>query len=315
MTSSQLSSILKETASELGFSKVGIAPAVSAPLTKERLYLWLDKNYHSGMKWMAKRKEERGDIKQYYPQVKSVISLGMNYFTGNPEDGEDACKISNYAWGDDYHEVVKNRMYDLYSTLQGIEPEIRGIVAVDTSPITEKDWAQKAGLGWLGKHTNLITREFGSWLFLGELLLNVELEYDKPFTEDLCGSCTACLDACPTNAFPQPYVLDSEKCISYLTIEHRGDLPEEFESELHNWVYGCDICQEVCPWNISFQKLSTIEAFQPREDLQSRKLEQWKNFTKDDFRSLFSKSAVKRTKFEGLSRNIEAVRKSIEVSK
>ncbi len=314
MTASRLSSIVKDTAAHHGFSKVGIAPAVSDPVTRDRLQQWLEKNYHSGMKWMAKRKEERWDIKRYFPQVKSVISLGMNYYTGHPEDGEDACKISNYAWGDDYHEVVKNRMYSVYTSLQGVAPEIRGIVAIDTSPIAEKDWAQKAGLGWLGKHTNLITREFGSWLFLGQILLNVELEYDTPFTEDLCGSCTACLDACPTNAFPQPYVLDAGKCISYLTIEHRGDLPEEYESELHNWIYGCDICQEVCPWNISFQKITTLEEFQPREDLQSRKLKKWKNLTQDEFRTLFSKSAVKRTKFAGLSRNIEAVKKTIEES-
>ena len=304
MTPYRLSNLVKETASKLGFSKVGIAPAVSDPLVREKLNLWLGKNYHSRMSWMEKRKKERGDIKQYFPQAKSVISLGMNYFTGHPEDRKDTCKISNYAWGDDYHDVLKSRIYQLYTSLKEVNPELRGIVAVDTSPIMEKDWAKKAGLGWIGKHTNLITRDYGSWIFLGELLLDVELEYDMPFEDDLCGTCTACLDACPTDAFPEPYVLDSNKCISYLTIEHRGDLPTELEDKLSGWIYGCDVCQEVCPWNIKFPQISNEDCFQPRFNLNNRTTNEWKQLTEDEYRKLFKGSAVKRTKFSGLKRNI-----------
>jgi epoxyqueuosine reductase len=174
----------------------------------------------------------------------------------------------------------------------------------------EKDWAQKAGIGWIGKHTNLITKDLGSWIFLGEILLDIELDYDNSFTEDLCGTCTACLDACPTNAFPEPYVLDASKCISYLTIEHRGELPPEMEDQLSGWIYGCDICQEVCPWNITFSQLSNEKSFQPRENLQNRTIDQWRMLNKDEFRKLFKNSAVKRTKYKGLKRNIDSVRKS-----
>jgi epoxyqueuosine reductase len=175
----------------------------------------------------------------------------------------------------------------------------------------EKDWAQRAGIGWIGKHTNLITRDYGSWIFLGELLLDVKLEYDTPFEDDLCGTCTACLDACPTNAFPEPYVLDASKCISYLTIEHRGDLPTELEDKLSGWIYGCDICQEVCPWNITFSHLSNENSFQPRENLKERPIRQWEDLTEEEYRRLFKKSTVKRTKYAGLKRNIESARKSL----
>ena len=166
------------------------------------------------MYWMEKKVIERGDILNYYPNAKSVISLGLNYFTGTASNEEGVGKISNYAWGDDYHDIIKPRLYQLLNEIKIVNSNINGIVCVDTAPIMEKNWAQKAGLGWIGKHTNLITRDFGSWVFLGEIILDIELQYDIPFNDDLCGSCTACLDACPTNAFPEPYVLDSSKCIS-----------------------------------------------------------------------------------------------------
>jgi epoxyqueuosine reductase len=262
------------------------------------------------MQWMENRADERGDVAKYYPKAKSVISLGLNYFTGNASLHPDVGKISNYAWGDDYHDLIKSRLYNLLSEIKSKYPKINGIACVDTSPIMEKDWAQKAGLGWIGKHTNLITRDYGSWIFLGELLLDVELEYDMPFDDDLCGTCTACLDACPTNAFPEPYVLDSNKCISYLTIEHRGDLPTELENKLSGWIYGCDICQEVCPWNITFSQISNENSFLPRENIQERRMPQWEKLTEQDFRTLFKKSAVKRTKYSGLKRNISLLEKN-----
>jgi len=223
----ELSQFIRTSAENLGFSKCGISPTTTEQQSANRLDSWIQKGYHSTMRWMEKRADERGNIGKYYPEAKSVISLGLNYFTGNASSHPDVGKISNYAWGDDYHDLIKSRLYNLLREIKSKYPIINGIACVDTSPIMEKDWAQKAGLGWIGKHTNLITRDYGSWIFLGELLLDVELEYDIPFDDDLCGTCTACLDACPTDAFPEPYVLDSNKCISYLTIEHRGDLPTE----------------------------------------------------------------------------------------
>ena len=304
MSPTELNQFIRKTAKQLGFSKIGIASAISDSLSNDKLTTWLNNNYHSSMHWMEKRSDERGNIHTYYPQAKSVISVGLNYFTGTASNGNNAGKISNYAWGDDYHDLIKPRLYQLLGDIKFIYPEVNGIVCVDTSPIMEKDWAQKSGIGWIGKHTNLITRDFGSWIFLGELLLDVELEYDTPFDDDLCGTCTACLDACPTDAFPESYVLDSNKCISYLTIEHRGDLPVEMEDKLSGWIYGCDICQEVCPWNEKFSQISNEQGFQQRLNLQERNISEWKNLSKEEFSKLFKGSAVKRTKFEGLKRNI-----------
>ena len=310
MSTIELNQFIRETAQNLGFSKIGIAPANTDPLSEKQLNSWLGNGYQANMNWMEKRSGERGNIHNYFPEAKSVISLAMNYFTGTSSNSASVGKVSNYAWGDDYHELMKPRLYQLLREIKLINSDTNGIVCADTSPIMEKSWAQKAGIGWIGKHTNLITQDFGSWIFLGEILLDIDLVYDIPFTEDLCGTCTACLDACPTNAFPEPYVLDASKCISYLTIEHRGDLPLEMDDKLSGWIYGCDICQEVCPWNITFSQLSNEESFQPRDNLQKRAIEQWRMLTEDEFRKLFKNSAVKRTKYEGLKRNIDSVRKS-----
>ena len=247
---------------------------------------------------------------KYFPEVKSVISVGLNYYSGRSVRNSEKSGISNYAWGDDYHDILKEKLYESLKRIKQKIPIDNYRVCVDTSPVMDKAWAQKSGIGWIGKHTNLITRYYGSWIFLGELLLDVELEYDTPFDDDLCGTCTACLDACPTDAFPEPYVLDSNKCISYLTIEHRGDLPTELENKLSGWIYGCDICQEVCPWNITFSQLSNENSFKPRENLQERPIPQWEKLTEEDFRILFKKSAVKRTKYIGLKRNISVIEKN-----
>ena len=296
---------IKKKAQELGFQKVGIARAGPTPKEKNNLETWLDLGRHATMGWMEKRKDERGNIHTYFPEAKSIISVGMNYHVGKGQDDINSdFKLSTYAWGDDYHDVLKKRIFQLLKWIKESQTEIKGIVCVDTSPVMDKVWAQRAGLGWIGKHTNLISRDQGSWLFLGELILDMELEYDAPFVEDLCGSCTACIDACPTQALEE-YRIDAGKCISYLTIEHRGELPEA-EKDLHGWIYGCDICQEVCPWNQKFARESDRSEFQPRQEILDRTKEDWKKLTEKKFREIFKGSAVKRTKFAGLKRNIKS---------
>ena len=297
-----LSESIKSKAKGLGFQKVGIAKAEPTREAKRNLDQWLNVGNHATMKWIAKRKDERGDIHSYFPEAKSVISVGMNYFVGKDQsDITTDFKFSNYAWGDDYHDLMKNKLFHLLTWLKEENPGMKGIVCVDTSPVMDKVWAQKAGLGWQGKHTNLISRDYGSWLFLGELLLDIELDYDPIFNEDLCGSCTACIDACPTHALGE-YTMDSRKCISYQSIEYRGDFSDI--ENLYGWIYGCDICQEVCPWNQKFSQVSTESSFQPRKEFLEWSNEDWTKMDKDGFRKLFKGSAAKRTKFSGLNRNI-----------
>ena len=231
----------------------------------------------------------------------------MNYYTGYGQNELNSDnKFSNYAWGEDYHDILKSRLYKLLNWLKIEIPDLNGIACVDTSPVMDKVWAQRAGLGWQGKHTNLITKDFGSWLFLGELLVDIELDYDELFSEDLCGSCTSCIDSCPTQALGE-YEIYAEKCISYLTIEHRGDFPDN-RSELHNWIYGCDICQEVCPWNEKFSQVTVQNYFYPKKEILYWTNEDWEKIDEEGFRKLFKGSAVKRTKYSGLSRNINTNR-------
>ena len=303
------SDIIKEKAIELGFHKVGIAKAAKTKQEQERLDEWLDQKKHADMEWIENRKSERGNIFNYFSEAKTVISLGMNYYVGKDQsDLTSDFKFSNYAWGDDYHLVIKSKLFSLLEFIKNKKPNVKGLVCVDTAPIMEKVWAQRAGLGWQGKHTNLISTDFGSWLFLGEIIIDFELEPDDPFTKDLCGSCTACIDACPTHALGE-YELDSGKCISYLTIEHRGDFIEGHD-DLDGWIYGCDICQEVCPWNISFSKISEEKYFEPRADIINNTDQKWLEIDQEKFSATFKKSAAKRTKLMGLKRNIKSVNES-----
>ena len=298
---------IKEKAYELGFHKVGIAKASQTKKEKKNLDDWLSQKKHGEMMWMEKRKSERGNIFNYFPEARTVVSLGYNYYLGKDQsDLESSYKFSNYAWGEDYHDVIKTKLFSLLKTINKKSPEAKGLVCVDTAPIMEKVWAQRAGLGWQGKHTNLISTDYGSWLFLGEIILDIDLEIDEPFSKDLCGTCTACIDACPTQALDE-YVLDSSKCISYLTIEHRGDFLED-KNDLNDWIYGCDICQEVCPWNISFSQISDDSYFEPREKIANNTDQEWENLSHLEFNSIFKKSSVKRTKFSGLKRNIDNVK-------
>ena len=227
----------------------------------------------------------------------------MNYYNGmNQTDLKSDYKFSNYAWGDDYHEVLKVRLISLLEWIQVKYPNVNGLACVDTSPLMEKVWAQKAGLGWQGKHTNLITKDYGSWIFLGELVIDMQLHYDLPFEEDLCGTCMSCIEACPTQALSE-YEIDSEKCISYKTIECREEFFQD-EIQLDNWIYGCDICQEVCPWNIKFNQVTQKDNFYPRSEILKWENIDWENLNESTFKNTFKGSSAKRAKFSGLKRNI-----------
>ena len=299
-----LSEKIKSKAIELGFDRVGIAKAGSTIKQKDDLETWISNNGHATMDWISKRKEERGDIRKYFPNAKSVISVAMNYYVGmDQSDINSDYKFSNYAWGEDYHVILKSRLFTLFEWLKKECPKLNGIVCVDTSPVMEKVWAQKAGIGWQGKHTNLITKDYGSWVFLGELLVDASLEYDLPFNEDLCGTCVACIEACPTQALDE-YRIESEKCISYNTIENRSKLFSD-DTELSRWIYGCDICQEVCPWNEKFSQSTHKKDFKPRSEIINWENKEWENLDEQEFRKLFRGSAAKRTKFSGLKRNIQ----------
>ncbi len=246
-----LARLIKERALAEGFEKVGMVPADFLDRECDQLAEWLRRGYHGEMKWMARDPEMRVDPRKLFPAARSVIVVAKNYYTpAQHEDETHTGKVSRYAWGDDYHDVVGARLHSLLCSIKEIVPEAEGKVCVDIQPVMDKAWAVRAGLGWLGKHTNVITPEYGSWVFIGELLLNLELEYDTQQIEDHCGSCTLCIDACPTGAINEPYVLDSNKCISYATIELRADeIPVGVKDNLEGWLYGCDICQDVCPWN------------------------------------------------------------------
>ena len=295
---------IKSKAIELGFHKVGVSKAVSTPNEKQKLESWLQDKKNASMEWLYNRKDERGDIHRYFGNAKTVISVGLNYYSGfNQKDINSDYKFSNYAWGDDYHDIVKSKLYQLLKWITRFEKRIKGIVCCDTSPVMDKVWAQRSGLGWIGKHTNLITKDYGSWIFLGELILDIELDYDLIFEEDLCGNCTACIESCPTNALEE-YEINSGKCISYLNIEHRGDFSDK-NKDLYGWIYGCDICQNVCPWNNKFSQISDVDLFKPKEEILDWTNEDWRDLDEETFRRVFKGSSVKRTKYTGLKRNIK----------
>jgi epoxyqueuosine reductase len=296
---------LAERAASLGFIGFGVASAVSQSDERDRLFRWLTSGYHASMSWMARNAERRADLQQVLPGAKSVISVAMNYY--HPHTHNECCgdlKVSRYAWGDDYHDIVGERLGQLTALLDEIAPGSKSLTYVDTGPVMEKAIAERAGLGWIGKNACLITRDHGSWVFLGEIITTAELPIDEPHS-DFCGSCSRCIDACPTDAFPSPYVIDAGKCISYWTIEHRGDIPEELSAHFDGWIFGCDICQDVCPWN-KFAVPSEVEEFAPGKDRLCPPAERWTNLTPAEFKAEFANSPILRTKVEGLARNIRS---------
>ena len=292
-----------------GFHKVGIVPA--AALTNERAHLeeWLRRGYHGAMSWLAREPAQRADPRLVMPTARSIVVVALNYYTPHEHADDPATgKISRYAWGDDYHEVVGGKLKALLAWIKEQWPEAEGKTCVDIQPLLDKAWAARAGLGWLGKHTNLITQDYGSWVFIGELLLNLELAYDTEQVEDHCGTCTLCIDACPTQAITEPYVVDANRCISYATIELRApELPAEVADNLAGWLYGCDICQDVCPWN-RFQQPTDETRFEPRASQVAANLADILALTPDTYAARFRRSAIKRAKLAGLKRNARTLR-------
>jgi iron-sulfur cluster binding protein, putative len=292
---------LRALAYDLGIDKIGAVSVQALDREAEHFTDWLAKGFHGEMQWLAREPEKRSDPRLIYPETKTVLVAAVNYFT--PHEHTEPGKISRYAWGDDYHDVVKEKLRALLERIRLEFPDTDGKVCVDTAPIMEKAWAVRAGLGWIGKHSNLITKELGSWVFIGEVLLNVEIENDTETVLDHCGTCTACIDDCPTDAIVEPYVVDSEKCISYATIELRDEhLPDHISANLNGWLYGCDICQDVCPWN-RFEKPTDEARFEPRNNETSVSPEKLAEMEHPEYVTRFRRSAMKRTKLTGLKRN------------
>lgn len=296
--------VVKELASAHGFTDCKIATVTT--LDREAAYLsdWLKQNAHGEMSYLEHHFDLRIDPTKLVPGAKSVIVLSKNYFPPTTQP-DGTLKISKYAYGRDYHRVIRKQMKHLLSAMQSRLGEIHGRGFVDSAPVMEKAWAQRSGLGWMGKHTNILTKKRGSFFFLAVLIVDIELDTDEPVT-DHCGDCTACLDACPTNALT-PYEIDASKCISYLTIElKKSDLPSEFQGKMDQWIFGCDVCQDVCPWN-RFSTPHKEPDFGPREGIINRTESQWRELKLETFEALFAGSAVKRTGYEGLMRNIHLI--------
>lgn len=294
--------LIKTEAKRLGFLSCGISKADFLEEEAPRLEKWLNQNMNGEMGYMENHFDKRLDPRLLVDGAKSVISLLLNYY---PEETqrEDTYKISKYAYGHDYHHVIKSKLRQLQNFMSEEIGEVSGRAFVDSAPVLDKAWAAKSGLGWIGKHSNLLTQQVGSFYFIAELIVDLELEYDTPVT-DHCGTCTACIDACPTEAIVEPYVVDGSKCISYFTIELKNEIPTEFHGKFDDWAFGCDICQDVCPWN-RFSKTHAEPLFNPHPELLEFSKKDWEEITEDVFRKVFQKSAVKRTKFTGLKRNIE----------
>ncbi len=293
---------IKNTASELGFELCGIAKAEYLENEALQLEKWLNQGSHGEMEYMASHFDKRLDPTKLVEGAKSVISLAYNYYPEEDLGTNGSYKIAKYAYGEDYHLVIKTKLKTFLQILQTEIGDINGRVFVDSAPVHERVWAQKSGLGWIGKNSLLLNRDKGSFFFLAELIIDLELEYDSP-VPDYCGTCTKCMDACPTNAIPDPYVVDASKCISYFTIELKDQIPVEVKGKFDDWIFGCDICQDVCPWN-RFSQPHAEPSFSPHSQLESMSKQDWIEITHEIFQSVFNKSAVKRTKFEGLKRNI-----------
>jgi epoxyqueuosine reductase len=297
---------IKKEAKRLGFDFCGISKAEYLTEEAPRLEKWLKENKHGEMKYMENYFDKRLDPRLLVDGARSVISLLYNYY---PEQTQvtEAPKISKYAYGKDYHEVIKDKLNEFLFSLKQEIGNVSGRAFVDSAPVMDKVWAAKSGLGWVGKNSNLINKQQGSFFFIAELIIDVELEYDGPI-KDYCGTCTKCIDACPTEAIVAPYIVDGSKCISYLTIELKENIPLEFKDKMDNWAFGCDVCQDVCPWN-SFSMPHKEEQFKNTNGLLNYTEAEWNDITEETFNFIFKNSAVKRTKYKGLERNLMFLKK------
>ena len=302
--------IIKRLANDLGFEFCGIAKAEFLEEEAPKLEAWLNQNYHGKMAYMTNHFDKRLDPTQLVDGAKTVVSLAYNYYPTEelPQEVDDY-KIAKYAYGKDYHFVIKDKLKIFLELLKEEVGDIAGRAFVDSAPVMERQWAQKAGIGWTGKNSLLLNRKRGSFFFLAELIIDLEVAPDLPATQDYCGSCTRCIASCPTDAIVQPGVVDGSRCISYFTIELKEELPASMKGKFKNWVFGCDICQDVCPWNRFAQPHSEPE-FEPHPELKLMKREDWEEITAETFGKIFQKSAIKRTKLEGLRRNIRFVQDS-----
>jgi len=296
------SQLIKSEAKRLGFLSCGISKAAFLEEEAPRLEKWLKNNMNGEMGYMENHFDKRLDPTVLVPGSKSVISLLLNYYPTQIQN-PDSYKISKYAYGTDYHFIIKDKLKELMHFISEEIGEVNGRAFVDSAPVLDKAWAAKSGLGWIGKHSNLLTKQSGSFYFIAELIVDLDLEYDNPVT-DHCGTCTACIDACPTNAIVADRVVDGSKCISYFTIELKNEIPISEKGKFQDWMFGCDICQDVCPWN-RFSKPHNEPLFNPHPELLSMTKKDWEEITEDVFREIFKKSAVKRTKYTGLTRNIQ----------
>lgn len=308
MTKADTTLLIRRLASEQGFLSVGISKAEFMEPEARRLEAWLTNDYHGKMNYMTNHFDKRVDPTKLVPGARSVISLTYNYYNPDKQEDPESPKLSMYAYGDDYHKVIKDKLFSIINELKIQVGDVHGRCFVDSAPVLERDWAKRSGIGWIGKHTLLLSKKRGSYFFLAELIIDLELEYDAP-TSDHCGTCTKCIDACPTDAISsEGYILDASKCISYLTIELKGEIPTEFKNQMDDWMYGCDICQDVCPWN-RFSTRHNEPAFEPKDQLMQMKKREWQEITEDVFDRLFLKSPVTRTKYTGLKRNIRFLKK------
>ncbi|PIE49780.1 MAG: tRNA epoxyqueuosine(34) reductase QueG [Flavobacteriales bacterium] len=301
MSAEKYTALIKTEAKRLGFLSCGISKAEFLEAEAPRLEKWLKAGMHGEMSYLENHFDKRLDPTKLVEGAKSVISLLLNYYP-EKKQREDGYKISKYAYGTDYHFVIKDKLKSLLHYIQEEIGEVNGRVFVDSAPVLDKAWAAKSGLGWIGKNSNLITQKVGSFYFIAELIIDLDLEYDSP-TTDHCGTCTACIDACPTKAIIAPYVVDGSNCISYFTIELKDKIPSGFKDQFKDWMFGCDICQDVCPWN-RFSKPHDEPLFNPHPQLLEMTYKDWEDITETVFKDIFKKSAVKRTKFKGLKRNI-----------
>lgn len=308
MSKAKYSQFIKQEAKRLGFLNCGIAKADFLEEEAPRLEQWLNNSFHAQMQYMENHFDKRLDPRLLVDDAKSVISLSYNYYPEETQNS-DSYKIAKYAYGEDYHHVIKQKLRELLQSINDEIGEVSGRCFVDSAPVLERAWAEKAGLGWNGKHSLHIQKQTGSYFFLAELIVDLELEYDHPTTTNHCGTCTKCIDACPTEAILPNNIIDSNKCISYLTIELKDNIPNQFKEKMEDWIFGCDICQEVCPWN-RFSTPNQEPKFQPKKELLEFSKTDWQELTEETFKKVFQKSALKRTKFSGLQRNINFIKKS-----